>query len=258
LTLVVPARAKLNLDLAVLERTNDGWHEVRTHIQAVALHDLLELTQAERRTTLTTTGHHVPDATGNENSILKAHNALQEEAGRELPTRFHLDKRIPPGSGMGGASSDAAAALRGLAAIHKLEKVNLAKIAPKIGADVPFFLTGGAARAEGRGERLTPLQLPTDEESWFAIAWPDIELLTAAVYGAWDDVNGDGPNQLTRAAAHVEPRLKDFASRLGNEWQMTGSGSAFFRRCPDERSARQATAELKCWTAVTRAVGRWA
>src|ERR1700674_3406884 len=64
LTLVVPARDKLNLDLAVLERTNDGWHEVRTHIQAVALHDLLELTQAERRTTLTTTGHHVPDATG--------------------------------------------------------------------------------------------------------------------------------------------------------------------------------------------------
>lgn len=258
MTLVVPARAKLNLDLAVLERTHDGWHEVSTHIQAVALHDLLELTPAEHSTTMTTTGHHVPGATGNENSILKAHNAMQEEAGLELPTRFHLDKRIPPGSGMGGASSDAAAALRGLAAIHKLEKIDLAKIAPKIGADVPFFLIGGAARAEGRGELLTPLPLPTDEESWFAIAWPDIELLTAAVYGAWDDVKGDGPNQLTLAAAHVEPRLKDFASRLGNEWQMTGSGSAFFRQCPDERTARQATAELKCWTVVTHAVGRWA
>jgi 4-diphosphocytidyl-2-C-methyl-D-erythritol kinase len=155
---------------------------------------------------------------------------------------------------MGGASSDAAAALRGLTALHNL-RIDLARIAPKIGADVPFFLTGGAARAEGRGERLTPL--PT-EPAWFAIAWPDIELLTATVYRAWDEVNGDGPNQLRRAAGRVEPRLEDFAARLGQGWQMTGSGSAFFKRCPDEGAARQATAELDCWTAVTHAVGAWA
>jgi 4-diphosphocytidyl-2-C-methyl-D-erythritol kinase len=257
LTLVVPARAKLNLDLTVFGRAKDGFHEVRTHIQAVALHDLLEVEQADR-TTMTTTGHHVPDAESDGNSILKAHKALQEEAGRELPTRFHLDKRIPPGSGMGGASSDAAATLRGLAAIHKLDKIDLAKIAERVGADVPFFLAGGAAVAEGRGERLTSLPLPNDHEAWFAIAWPDIELLTAAVYRAWDEVQGDGTNQLTRAAAHVEPRLKDFAMKLGNDWQMTGSGSAFFLRCKDEQKAHHATAGLKCWTAVTHAVGPWA
>lgn len=251
MTLVVPARAKLNLDLAVLKRTGDGFHEVRTHIQAVALHDLLELTHADR-TTLTTTGHHVSDAPLN--SVLKAHAAMQQEAGRELPTRFRLDKRIPPGSGMGGASSDAAAALRGLAAIHNL-KTDLSKIASNLGADVPFFLTGGAARAEGRGERLTPV--PT-EEAWFAVAWPGIELSTAAVYRAWDDVNGEGANQLTRAAGHVEPRLNDFAVRLGRGWQMTGSGSAFFLRCRDRQAARTATAALDCWTAVTHAVGPWA
>jgi 4-diphosphocytidyl-2-C-methyl-D-erythritol kinase len=248
LTLVVPARAKLNLDLAVLSRTNDGFHEVRTHIQAVALHDLLEVTRAER-TTLTTTGHPVPDTAAN--SVLKAQEAMQEAAGRELPTQFRLVKNIPPGSGMGGASSDAAAALRGLVSIHKL-KVDLSKIATSIGADVPFFLTGGAALAEGRGERLTPL--PT-EHAWFAIAWPGIELLTAAVYRAWDEVKGEGPNQLRRAAGRVEPRVHDFAVRLGREWQMTGSGSAFFLRCPDERAARQAAASLDCWTAVTYAVG---
>jgi 4-diphosphocytidyl-2-C-methyl-D-erythritol kinase len=251
MTLVVPARAKLNLNLAVLARTGDGFHEVRTHIQAIALHDLLELTRADS-TTMTTTGHHVPDAT--KNSVLKAHAAMQDEARRHLPTKFHLDKRIPPGSGMGGASSDAAAALRGLAAIHKLD-IDLRKIAPTIGADVPFFLTGGAARAEGRGERLT--QLPT-EPAWFAIAWPDFELLTAAVYRAWDDVKGNPPNELRHAAGHVEPRLHDFAVRLGQDWQMTGSGSAFFKRCPDEGTARQSTAELDCWTAVTHAVGAWA
>jgi 4-diphosphocytidyl-2-C-methyl-D-erythritol kinase len=250
LTLVVPARAKLNLDLAVLGLTKDGLHEVRTHIQAVALHDLLELTRADR-TTMTTNGH---DIDASNNSVLNAHKAMQAETGSELPTKFHLDKRIPPGSGMGGASSDAAAALRGLAAIHNL-KVDVARIAADIGADVPFFITGGAARAEGRGERLT--RLPA-EPAWFAIAWPQIELSTAAVYNAWDEVKGDGANQLTRAARHVEPRLDDFAARLGHDWQMTGSGSAYFLRCDDEQTARKATARLDCWTAVTHAVGAWA
>lgn len=251
MTLVVPARAKLNLDLSVLKRTEDGFHEISTHMQSVALHDTLELAPAET-TAMTIEGVHGPGA--HDNSVLHAHAAIQELAGRALPTRFHLDKHIPAGSGMGGASSDAAAALRGLAAIYNL-KLDLPRVAAGIGADVPFFLVGGSARAEGRGERLT--RIPT-EPAWFAIAWPDIELSTAAVYTAWDDVKGEGVNQLTRAACHVEPRLQDFAKKLGNDWQMTGSGSAFFRRCPDEQAARHATAELDCWTAVTQAVGPWA
>jgi 4-diphosphocytidyl-2-C-methyl-D-erythritol kinase len=251
LTLVVPARAKVNLDLAVLARTDDGYHEVTTHIQAVALHDLLELRPAER-TTITCHGHHVPD--GKNNSVLKAHAAIETAAGRQLPTQFHLDKRIPPGSGMGGASSDAAAALRGLVAMHRLD-IDLAKVAAHVGADVSFFLAGGTALAEGRGERLR--RLPT-EEAWFAIAWPGIELLTASVYGAWDEVKGDGRNQLSRAAARADPRVRDFAMQLGPDWQMTGSGSAFFMRCPGEAAARKAVAGLECWTAVTHAVAAWA
>jgi 4-diphosphocytidyl-2-C-methyl-D-erythritol kinase len=250
-TLVVPARAKLNLDLAVRKRTDDGFHEISTHMQSVALHDTLELMPAET-TAMTVEGVHGPGA--QDNSVLEAHAAIQREAGRELPTRFHLDKHIPAGSGMGGASSDAAAALRGLAAVYNL-KLDLPKIASGIGADVPFFLVGGGARAEGHGEWLT--RLPT-EPAWFAIAWPDIELSTASVYRAWDDFKGDGANQLTMAACHVEPRLQEFAKKLGKDWQMTGSGSAFFRRCEDEQAARQATAELDCWTAVTHAVGPWA
>jgi 4-diphosphocytidyl-2-C-methyl-D-erythritol kinase len=251
LTLVVPARAKLNLDLAVLARTDDGYHDVATHIQAVALHDLLELQPADR-TTVTFSGHHVPDPMNN--SVLKAHAAMEAEAGKKLPTRFHLDKRIPPGSGMGGASSDAAAALRGIASVHRID-IDLGKLAATIGADVPFFLAGGTALAQGRGDRLQRMRT---EESWFAIAWPGIELLTADVYRAWDEVKGDGPNQLSRAAGHVEPRVQDFARRLGQEWQMTGSGSAFFLRCPNQQAAQKATAPLDCWTAVTHAVGAWA
>jgi 4-diphosphocytidyl-2-C-methyl-D-erythritol kinase len=247
----MPARAKLNLDLTVLARTGDGFHDVRTHMQAVALHDLLELTRAGS-TSMTISGEHRVDAA--DNSVRKAHLALQHETGRELPTAFHLEKRIPPGSGMGGASSDAAAALRGIATIYDLS-ADLAKVAAGIGADVPFFLRGGAAIAEGRGERLA--SMPTKPE-WFAISWPEIELSTAAVYTAWDEVKGEGPNQLITAAAHAEPRLREFAARLGHGWQMTGSGSAFFLRCADERSAREAIAKLDCWTAVTRSVGSWA
>jgi 4-diphosphocytidyl-2-C-methyl-D-erythritol kinase len=253
LTLVVPARAKLNLDLEVRGRTDDGFHDIHTHMQAIEFHDSLELTKADR-TSMTLSGPFFRiEAT--KNSVIRAHAALQEESGRDLPTRFHLDKWIPPGSGMGGASSDAAAALRGLKAIHDLTEIDLAKVAPRIGADVPFFLIGGRAVAEGRGERLT--QVPVEHE-WFALAWPDIELSTAAVYGAWDEVGGDGANQLLRAASHVDPRVSDFAERLGEEWQMTGSGSAFFLRCPDEQSAQQAIAELECWRTVTHSVGAWA
>ncbi|HUY73122.1 MAG TPA: hypothetical protein VMW11_01275 [Candidatus Dormibacteraeota bacterium] len=251
MTLALPARAKLNLDLEVIRRTEDGFHDVRTTIQGIDLHDLLLMTDASQ-TSLTITG--LPVASSHENSVLKAHHALELAIGRAIPTRFHLHKRIPPGSGMGGASSDAAAVLRGLAAVHRLD-VDLRALALSIGADVPFFLTGGTARAEGRGDKLT--RLPTTP-AWFAIAWPGIELSTASVYLAWDEVQGEAPNHLLRAAELAEPRVVDFAQSLGPGWQMTGSGSAFFRRCTDYEQAREVTASVDCWTAVTRAVGPWA
>jgi 4-diphosphocytidyl-2-C-methyl-D-erythritol kinase len=251
LTLALPARAKLNLDLEVIRRNDDGFHDVRTTIQAIDLHDLLEMSPAQQ-TALTASGLAV--ASTDENSVLKAHHAVEQAINRAIPTRFHLHKRIPPGSGLGGASSDAAAVLRGLAALHRLD-LDLLSIASSIGADVPFFLAGGTARAEGRGEKLT--RVPT-KPGWFALAWPAIELSTASVYRAWDEVHGDAPNHLRRAAERAEPRVVDFAKRLGPGWQMTGSGSAFFRRCTDDEQARNVTASLDCWTAVARAVGPWA
>ncbi|MGH7765369.1 MAG: 4-(cytidine 5'-diphospho)-2-C-methyl-D-erythritol kinase [Candidatus Dormibacteraceae bacterium] len=251
MTLALPARAKLNLDLEVIRRTDDGFHDLRSTMQAIDLHDLLEIDLADQ-TTLTTSG--LATAGTRDNSVLKAHAALEQAAHRSLPARFHLHKRIPPGSGIGGASSDAAAALEGLAAMHRLD-VDLLRIAASIGSDVPFFLAGGTAKAEGRGEKLT--RMPT-ASAWFAVAWPGIELSTSAVYRAWDEVRGEPPNQLRRAAERVEPRLARFAAHLGEGWQMTGSGSAFFRRCQNDEQARHMIASLDCWTAVARAVGPWA
>jgi 4-diphosphocytidyl-2-C-methyl-D-erythritol kinase len=248
--LALPARAKLNLDLAVVGRRDDGLHELRTHVQSIDLHDLLEVSLAEE-TSLSITGLEVPGAG---NTVLLAHKALEMALGRPLPASFVLHKRIPPGSGLGGASSDAAAALRALVALHHLD-VDLSQVAPSVGAYVPFFVRGGRALIEGAGERVTPMAATSD---WFALAWPDIELSTAEVYRAWDEVNGDGANQLRRAAGHVDPRVEDFVAALGADWQMTGSGSAFFRVCADRREAVAATSKLECWNAVSQGVAAWA
>jgi len=254
LTVALPARAKLNLDLQVLKRRDDGFHEIRTRMQAVALHDVLEAAPA-KRTTFQADGLPVPG--GGDNIVLKAHAALEQATGRALPTEFHLHKRIPPGAGLGGASSDAATALRALKIIHAVDsnQVEIARLARAIGADVPFFLTGGSALAERTGEHLTPM--PT-QPAWYAIAWPGIELSTARVYAAWDETKGEPPNELRRAAEHADSRVRDFAERLGPDWQMTGSGSAFFKRCAGREEGLNAIESLDCWTTVTHSVGTWA
>jgi 4-diphosphocytidyl-2-C-methyl-D-erythritol kinase len=237
----------LNLDLQVIGRRPDGYHEIRTTMQTIELHDLLSLGRGTGETGLTISGMGV---TG-ENSVLKAHAALERAVNRKLDVAFALEKRIPLGSGMGGASSDAAATLMALKPLFGLD-VNLAPVAAEVGSDVPFFLHGGRAIVEGRGERVTPLP---DEDAWFAIAWPGIELSTMAVYEAWDELGGD---DLRRAAEHVEPRLSKFAQSLGAGWRMTGSGSAFFKRVDTEEEGKRAIAMLDCWKVVTPAVGRWA
>ena len=262
MSIALPARAKLNLDLAVLGRRDDGFHDVRTTLQAIDLHDLITLAPAPK-TTLTTSGLAIAGA--KHNSVLEAHAALEQATNQPLPTRIHLHKRIPPGSGMGGASSDAATALRALATLHHVT-ADLPAIASTLGADVPFFLTGGTARAEQRGDHLTPV---ATQPQWFAIAWPGVELPTPDVYRAWDGIEpppANETNQLTQAAMRIEPRLKEFANALNshganNAWQMTGSGSAFFLRCKGEQAAQETAARLtslKCWTAIAQTVGPWA
>jgi 4-diphosphocytidyl-2-C-methyl-D-erythritol kinase len=251
LKVALPARAKLNLDLQVVNRRADGFHEIKTHMQAVALHDLIEASPSER-TELVVDG--IPVTAEGDNIIFKALAALEGAAGRALPTNFYLHKRIPPGAGLGGASSDAATALRAAAIVHRLD-IDIEIIARGVGADVPFFMRGGGALAEGAGERLEPL--PT-EPAWYAIAWPGIELSTASVYEAWDETRGQPPNELRQAAERADPRVQDFARRLGRGWQMTGSGSAFFVRCATPGEGRKAIESLDCWTTVTHAVGAWA
>lgn len=226
-----------------------------TRLQGLAVHDLL---LAERAGETSLQGGYEGDL------VLRAHRALEGLVGRRLPTRFRLVKRIPAGAGLGGGSSDAAAALRLVAALHGLQlgvDRDLAPLAAELGADVPFFLRGGAADATGRGEVLRPAPPAT---GWFALAWPGLVLGTGAVYAAWDEVGGEGENELERAAARVDPALARVATTLQERsrgWRMTGSGSGFFchtRTRSEAEGALTAIADLEFpWTAVTRPVGPW-
>ncbi len=165
--------AKINWMLEVLSRRPDGFHEVKTVIQTIDLADSLEVEPAEELT-LEATGEGLPPVEGN--LAMRAAHLLQERSGHQGGARIRLTKAIPVAAGLGGGSSDAAAALRGLAQLWSLELTpeRLGELAAELGSDVPFFLQGGTALSEGRGERLTPL--PDAPEATLLIVVPPISI----------------------------------------------------------------------------------
>ena len=237
--LVLPAHAKLNLDLHVLGLRPDGYHEISTRLQTISLHDLLAVRLAPTTTLI---------GGCDDDLVLRAQRALEDASGRSLPAHFQLFKRIPVGAGLAGGSADAAAALRGLSQLYHLD-ADLHEVAERVGADVPFCLEPGAAQATGRGGQLD--RAPRARGA-YALAWPGYAMSSRAVYAKWDEVGGDGANHLTRAALALEPLLVEFAARLGEGWQMTGSGSAFFKSCETLEQAASALEGLRCWTAAAR------
>jgi 4-diphosphocytidyl-2-C-methyl-D-erythritol kinase len=250
LIVALPAHAKINLALKVAGKRPDGYHDIDTTLQSISLHDLLQAERAEE-TTLELHGGDAPSGEGN--LVLRALQTLERSTGRRLPLRFTLWKRIPSGAGLGGGSADAAAALRLAGRLYGLQ-VALPELAAQIGADVPFFLTGGCARAMGRGEMI---EARPPCGTWFAVAWPGLQVSTAAVYSQWAPGQMASRNDLQEAAMRVEPSLRDYALKLGDDWRMTGSGSAFFRACRDRSSAEAAIAGLDGWKVAVQAVGPW-
>ena len=152
----VPAFAKINLTLEVLGRRNDGYHEVRTILQTIDLADRLEVLPFHA---LQVELWMKAPLNGEANLVWRAATALAERGNTEPQARIYIHKRIPVGMGLGGGSSDAAAALQALNQLWdlKLSTGELAQVAARVGSDVAFFLWGGTALAEGRGERITPL-----------------------------------------------------------------------------------------------------
>jgi 4-diphosphocytidyl-2-C-methyl-D-erythritol kinase len=178
----ISAPAKINLDLRVLGRRSDGFHEIRTLLQTIDLTDEIRATVAPPDVL----DLHVEPlgavSTASDNLMIRAAEGLRRHTGIKAGARLELAKRIPIGAGLGGGSSDAAATLvllDELWGLH-LEASVLWEIAAEIGSDVPFFLTGGLALATGRGEIIQPL--PDLVDCSVVVCTPPIEVATADVY----------------------------------------------------------------------------
>jgi 4-diphosphocytidyl-2-C-methyl-D-erythritol kinase len=256
--------AKLNRFLAVLGRRADGFHElelVTTVLEgAPDLTDTLE-GEPEAELSLAITGPMGGGLAADEtNLVIKAWRLLEEAAGRPLPAALRLEKRIPHGAGLGGGSSDAAAALRLGNRLFRLgfEDTLLLGMATRLGSDVPLFLLGGTVLGLGRGERVFPLRpVPLDP---LLLVHAGLHVSTPSVYRALQDVGYPFPevlasqpeglpppwrNDLTGAALWVCPPLAEVRDALrdtGGEPLLCGSGSCWAARYGTE-PARDAAAE---------------
>ena len=175
--------AKINLYLGVLGRRPDGYHEIETLFQAIDLFDYVSIKKSTNSSGIQVPNH--PELETPDNTALRALSWLEGRVGRRLPATISILKRIPIAAGLGGGSSDAAAVILGLRELYDidLDEDELAKGAVSVGADVPFFLTGGTAVGEGIGEKLTPVEFPSNYE--LILVNPDFPVSTAKVYGLY-------------------------------------------------------------------------
>jgi 4-diphosphocytidyl-2-C-methyl-D-erythritol kinase len=210
----IAAPAKLNLGLEVIGRREDGFHEVATIYLAVTLHDRLSL--SEDPDLLLTCNE--PSLVDYDNLALRALRALRDATGLREGARLELAKAIPYAAGLGGASSDAAAALRAARDLWQLDICDerLAEIAVWLGSDVPFFLQGGCALGRGRGELLAPLPPPRDV--WFVIVVPAIEIprKTATLYERLQVEDFSDSGMVNAQAERLRAGLPLDSALLGN------------------------------------------
>ncbi|MBI4216405.1 MAG: 4-(cytidine 5'-diphospho)-2-C-methyl-D-erythritol kinase [Chloroflexi bacterium] len=202
--LELKAYAKVNLTLEVLRRRPDGYHEVASVMQTVSLGDTLGLEPAQAPALSLSCSDSALQ--GEDNLALRAARILQETKGSEKGAKLRLEKAIPVAAGLGGGSSDAAAALRGLNRLWGLglSPEELLALAPRLGADVAFFLRGGTALARGQGEEITPLRpLP---QAWLVIFLPPVPIppgKTGRLYAALEPGDFSRGEHTQRLLAHL-------------------------------------------------------
>ncbi|HEV2491337.1 MAG TPA: 4-(cytidine 5'-diphospho)-2-C-methyl-D-erythritol kinase [Candidatus Acidoferrales bacterium] len=276
------AFAKINLCLQVHGKRPDGYHELRTIYQAVSLHDSLELRFASRRgITLEIDDRALP--TGSRNLVWRAIAAVKRELHERRGIHAKLTKRIPVARGLGGGSSDAAAALIGMIRLtgRSLPLPKLMQIASSLGADVPFFLFGGRAMGVSRGDEIYPL--PDEPRRAVLIVSPrDIGVSTRDAYAwldrrltkapsphrlwsfcalCWSRQDGGVSNDFEAAVFRRYPRLGQIKRALlrggAAEAALAGSGSAVFGVFRNPAQARRAAQGFpKDQVFVTRTLSR--
>lgn len=269
------AYAKVNLALNVLQKRDDGYHEVETVLHTVVLHDLITLREAGDGLQVSTEGEPLP--AGAANLVHRAATLLREQYGVSRPVEIEVKKRIPVAAGLGGGSADAAMTLMGLAQMWKLrlDGRELRTLAARLGSDVPFFFEGGAAVARGRGERVQPL--PPLPSTWVVLARPRIQVLTEWAYGQFraSDVHQrpdvpalldairrrDVPavgrllgNVFETMIAAQHPIVTDLKARIlrGEAYgaSMSGTGPTVFGLMANEAAAQRVADDLRSLTDV--------
>jgi 4-diphosphocytidyl-2-C-methyl-D-erythritol kinase len=245
-----PAPAKLNLMLRVLGRRADGYHLLQTVIRFVDHGDTLSFRVREDGV-ITRTNEIAGVPTG-EDLALRAARLLQRAAGTRLGADIGIEKRLPIGGGLGGGSSDAATTLLALNHLWRagLSRERLAELGLELGADVPVFVAGENALAEGIGERLTPLAVPSD---WYLVLVPPVAVPTARIYSDSQLKRDSKPIKITAFSAglagnDLEPvvcreypevaRHLDWLKQGAPAW-VTGTGACVFAAFPTENAARQ-------------------
>ena len=252
-SVIVRAHAKINLDLRVLGPRADGYHELRTVFQSIALHDVIECVSREGPLAIECDAAGVP--LDGSNLVWRAAEALWRAMRRRTPVRdtvIRLRKNIPLQAGLGGGSADAAATLMALARLWNVpvRPAQLTDVAATLGADVPFFLSGGTALGLGRGDEVYPLaDLP---RHWIVLLVPGFGVSTADAYSWYDSerdlsrgprepqhVPGPWPsraaqmiNDLEAPIARHHPEIDQMRTALRRAGAlaaaMSGSGSAVF------------------------------
>lgn len=202
-TTVWPAPAKLNLFLHVLGRRDDGYHELQTIFQFLDLADSITLAPRSDGSVHRTAGVEGVDEAAD--LVVRAAHKLKQHAGSDAGVDIAVDKRIPVGAGLGGGSSDAATTLLALNRLWglKLGVEHLAALGLELGADVPVFVRGRAAFAEGVGERLQPVEIETP---WYLVINPGCAVSTEQVFSH---------PALTRNSAPL--RIRDLVASGGGE-----------------------------------------
>jgi 4-diphosphocytidyl-2-C-methyl-D-erythritol kinase len=263
--LTVLAPAKINLVLEVGAARVDGYHEVATVLQTIALYDKITVREADTDIDLVVTGPQVVDGQlsgGQANLVWRAARLFAQTIGKPAAgVSISLEKHIPIAAGLGGGSSDAAATLLALARLWDVDDQALIyTLATQLGSDVAFFLKGGAALGSGRGEIITPLRLP---QLWLCLANPGVPTSTAQVYRELAAMRATGnlklpdplgercgqlvyvlntagvaeasrylENDLTEAAKRISPEitqlLEGFRDAGALNAQVSGSGSSVF------------------------------
>lgn len=250
-----PAPGKLNLMLRVLGRRPDGMHLVQTVLRLIDYGDTLRFRVREDGRIVRV--NEVPGIAPELDLAVRAARLLQRACGTRLGADIALEKRLPLGGGMGGGSSDAATTLLALNRLWGvgLRRARLLELALELGADVPAFVFGRNALAEGVGERLTPLALG---RAWYVVLVPPVAVPTAAIYAHPDLKRGSEPITIRRFSARhagndLEPvvlreypevaRHLAWLRQAAPAW-VTGSGSCVFAAFGSEAAARQVHARI--------------